>query len=471
MAPVRLGNLTDKIVACRECLRRHVLHGDIEHVVHLTGHRLPSLNQNLTEWRCQVHLESGGVGDTVPKKALGQTIRIPVCRYCEHGSGFCRAVARGAVRCRYPFRAAGQGRRSGLGVRDMTRVHHALSSCFASSRSSAGRSFRIRRPSMDQTSAGAANRTGRTVPTRRQFRPRLMKLKARRIGPVVSEELGIETAKSGLFQFVTGLPRVSYSICERLSRKCRLYRIGEPSQPGGAGRAPWRPHGPRLHTSTDDGGVTVGLSLRKWDGIRSSADIIARRHRRPSARKVLECEAMEPRRLLSAGAALAEGYLSPGTALVAKAQSMMSGAAAQASQKYTADLQRVELSSDVTPAEFKNLAYDTQQLVQDVDMSSAMSGDTSGEPESQAQLTQQYIIIQNTVDLSFLAGGYRQSRLDRATSRFGQRLERRVDVDQSPPGDVYADEKSRPRLTSPWPKVSNWRRTSRISDRARSACR
>ncbi len=118
---------------------------------------------------------------------------------------------------------------------------------------------------------------------------------------------------------------------------------------------------------------------------------------------------MEPRRLLSAGAVLAEGYLSPGTAEVAKAQSMMSSAAAQATQKYTADLARVEQSSDVTPAEFKNLAYDTQKLIQDIGTASAMASDTSGEPESPQQLTQQYIIVQNAVDQSFLAGGYRKA--------------------------------------------------------------
>ena len=118
---------------------------------------------------------------------------------------------------------------------------------------------------------------------------------------------------------------------------------------------------------------------------------------------------MEPRRLLSAGAALAEGYLSPGTAEVAKADSMLSNTASQASQKYTADLERVEQSSDVTPAEFKNLAYDTQQLIQGLDTASDLASDMSGEPETPAQLNQDYIIIQNAVDQSFLAGGYRKA--------------------------------------------------------------
>jgi hypothetical protein len=113
---------------------------------------------------------------------------------------------------------------------------------------------------------------------------------------------------------------------------------------------------------------------------------------------------MEPRRLLSAGSAPAAGYLSPGTAEVAKAQSLMSSGASQAFQNYAADLQRLEQSSGVTPAQFKNLANDTAQLVQDIELDNETTT-----PESPQELTQQYINIQNIVDQSFLAGGDRKA--------------------------------------------------------------
>jgi len=110
---------------------------------------------------------------------------------------------------------------------------------------------------------------------------------------------------------------------------------------------------------------------------------------------------MEPRRLLAAGSAPAAGYLSPGTAEVAKSQSVMSSGASQAFQNYTVELQRLEQSSGVTPAEFRNLANDTAQLVQDIETSNETTT-----PKSPAELAQQLIMLQNVVDQSFLAGSY-----------------------------------------------------------------
>jgi hypothetical protein len=145
----------------------------------------------------------------------------------------------------------------------------------------------------------------------------------------------------------------------------------------------------------------MGLSFGKRDGSGRVANIWGRARQRPSARKCPQCEAMEPRRLLSTASAPAAGYLSPGTAEVAKAQSVMSSGASQAFQNYAADLQRLEQSSGVTPAQFKNLANDTAQLVQNIE-----TANESTTPESPQELDQQYITIQNVVDQSFVAGSY-----------------------------------------------------------------
>ena len=128
---------------------------------------------------------------------------------------------------------------------------------------------------------------------------------------------------------------------------------------------------------------------------------------------------MEPRRLLSIASAPAAGYLSPGTAEVAKAQSLMSSGASPAFQNYTAELQRLEQSSAVTPAQFRNLANDTAQLVQDLE-----SGNETTTPESPQEIDQQLINVQNVVDQSFLAGsygktGWAQLQTDLSTALYG----------------------------------------------------
>jgi hypothetical protein len=108
---------------------------------------------------------------------------------------------------------------------------------------------------------------------------------------------------------------------------------------------------------------------------------------------------MEPRRLLSAASPPAEGYLSPGTGEVAKAQSLMSSLAGPAFQTYAGELQRLEQSSGVTRAQFARLVNDVQELVVDIDSSDEMSGEVDPEQE-----TQQFIMVQDAVDQAFVAG-------------------------------------------------------------------
>jgi hypothetical protein len=148
----------------------------------------------------------------------------------------------------------------------------------------------------------------------------------------------------------------------------------------------------------------MGFSFGKRDGYGCVAGVKGPGRRRASARRRLQCEAMEARRLLSAGSAPSAGYLSPGAAEVSKAQSVMSSGAAQAFQNYATDLERLELSSGVTRAQFNNLANDVEQLVQDIEMSS----DTTN-PEPPEEMAYQLITLQNVVDQSFLAGSYRKA--------------------------------------------------------------
>jgi hypothetical protein len=96
-----------------------------------------------------------------------------------------------------------------------------------------------------------------------------------------------------------------------------------------------------------------------------------------------------------------EGYLSPGTQEVAKAQALMSSVAGPEFQKYASDLQRLEQSSGVTPRQFASLRNDIQQLAVDLDTSVQMSMTIGAQAE-----TEQLVMIQNALDQAFLAGSY-----------------------------------------------------------------
>jgi hypothetical protein len=106
---------------------------------------------------------------------------------------------------------------------------------------------------------------------------------------------------------------------------------------------------------------------------------------------------MEERRLLSAATAPA-AFLVPGAAEVAKAQSVMSSSAPKPFQKYATDLQRLEQSSRVTPVQLGHLENDAVQLATSIQSSSL---------DSQA-VSQQLVLLQDTVDQSFLAASDRQ---------------------------------------------------------------
>ncbi len=142
----------------------------------------------------------------------------------------------------------------------------------------------------------------------------------------------------------------------------------------------------RLFGQRDDSGCGADRSrLGRW---------------RTSTRRRPQCDELEPRRLLSKSAAPSEGYLSPGAGEAAKAQSLMSSVAGPAFQKYAGDLQRLEQSSGVTPAQFAKLKNDVEQLAVDIDSSDEMSG-TDAEDESQ-----QFIMVQNAVDQAFVGTTY-----------------------------------------------------------------
>jgi dGTP triphosphohydrolase len=127
---------------------------------------------------------------------------------------------------------------------------------------------------------------------------------------------------------------------------------------------------------------------------------------------------MEPRRLLAAGSLPAEGYLSPGTGEVARAQSLMSSEAGPAFQTYASELQRLEQSSGVTRAQFAKLAKDIQQLAVDLDSSVEMSG-----TEDAQQETQQFIMIQDAVDQAFVAGSDEKAGWNQLETELGDGLD------------------------------------------------
>jgi hypothetical protein len=109
---------------------------------------------------------------------------------------------------------------------------------------------------------------------------------------------------------------------------------------------------------------------------------------------------LEARQVLSTtAAALHSGFLTPGASEVAKAAGVVSSGASQAFSQYTSDLQRVEQSSRVTPAQFENLATDGTELAQAIQSS----------PLEPAAMTQQLDQLQDTIDTAFVAASYQSS--------------------------------------------------------------
>ncbi len=108
---------------------------------------------------------------------------------------------------------------------------------------------------------------------------------------------------------------------------------------------------------------------------------------------------MEARRLLSASSAPTAAFLLPGSAEVAKAQSIITGGAGPAFQNYDSELQKLEKASRVTPAQFAALDSDAEQLAQAIEMASL----------TPAAVTEQLDDLQDTVDQAFLAASFKSS--------------------------------------------------------------
>jgi hypothetical protein len=137
----------------------------------------------------------------------------------------------------------------------------------------------------------------------------------------------------------------------------------------------------------------MGHSYGVRDGCRRAADVRRRvRHRTP-ARLSPEFDALEARQLPSNAAAPLSGFLSPGAAEVATATSVVSSGAGPTFSKYASDLQKVEQSSRVTPAQFEGLQADGAALAQEIESSNLAS----------VAVTQQLVELQDVLDQSFLA--------------------------------------------------------------------
>ncbi len=163
-------------------------------------------------------------------------------------------------------------------------------------------------------------------------------------------------------------------------------------------------------------------SIEEWDGSGSGSGIRVPGRRRASARRYPQCEALESRRLLSKASAAAasslpaEGYLSPGTGEVAKAQSLMSSAVGPAFQAYESELQGLEQSSGVTRAQFNKLENDIQQLAVAID-----SGAEMNETDPQDE-TKEFIMVQDAADQAFVAGSDSKSAWDQLENELANGL-------------------------------------------------
>jgi hypothetical protein len=112
---------------------------------------------------------------------------------------------------------------------------------------------------------------------------------------------------------------------------------------------------------------------------------------------------------------------------VAKAQSVISSGAGQAFQDYNGELQQVEKSSRVTPAQFANLDSDAEQLAQAIEMANLT-------PQA---VTQQLDQLQDAVDQSFLAASYRHDGWSQVQTQLDDALYG-VTITTNLPGQTYA---------------------------------
>jgi hypothetical protein len=122
------------------------------------------------------------------------------------------------------------------------------------------------------------------------------------------------------------------------------------------------------------------------------------------------CEALEARTVLSA--AISGGFLSPTSAAVAKAQTVVSGGAAAEFSRYQTDLQRAEASSRVTPAAFASLKADAASLAAAIETA----------PLTSEAVTQDLVELQDILDQTFLDGSDKGSQWNEVSQQMGQAL-------------------------------------------------
>ena len=111
-------------------------------------------------------------------------------------------------------------------------------------------------------------------------------------------------------------------------------------------------------------------------------------------------------------AAISGGFLTPTSAVVAKAQAVISGGAAAEFSRYQADLQRAEASSRVTPAAFANLKADA----------SSLAGAIETAPLTSQAVSQDLVALQDIMDQSFLDGTANSSQWNQVSQQMGQAL-------------------------------------------------
>jgi len=147
---------------------------------------------------------------------------------------------------------------------------------------------------------------------------------------------------------------------------------------------------------------------------------------------------MESRRLLSKAVhQLHADLLTPPPAEVANATAVLETRASQDFQKLSADLQQVEQASRVRPGQFALLEYDATTI----DLAIKSAG------ISQRQSSQQLDALQNVLDQSFLAAGFKGSGWTE--------LEQKVSADLNGVVVNYVLSQSQVAATTPHGAISN----------------
>ena len=110
-----------------------------------------------------------------------------------------------------------------------------------------------------------------------------------------------------------------------------------------------------------------------------------------------------------------------------RAQSIVSGGAGQDFQNYDTELQKLEKSSRVTPAEFATLVSDAEQLAQSIETSNL----------TPAAVTEQLDELQDTVDQSFVAASYTSSGWSQMQTQLDDALYD-TNISTDLPGETYS---------------------------------